>query len=215
MKKTTYILTLFLILGSNEICKSQIIEKDNYPVSNDMIRENVNSTKIDSFYALDQSWFSNDELKETLIIELATDYHKFFIFHLKNDKIPIKIMKELIIYTTDGKSSYIPVNDSVKLILVKKFIDKSTKVAREYFISSKGHQLGESVDKALELYGKPDSEKELTPYKILKWEYDADPKFLEIEGGNRKYAKESFGYQLTMIYENGKLVGRIIFDDIP
>lgn len=215
MKKESLILTIVLILTVCNICKSQIIEKDNYPISNDMIRENSNSIKIDSFYSLDQSWFSNNELKETLIIELATDYHKYFVFHFKSDRIPIEIMKELIIYTTDGKSSYIPVNDSIKLKLVKKFIDKSQKVSKEYFISSKGHYIGEREQKGLELYGKPDSEKEINQYKILKWEYDADPNYIEEETGNGKYALESFGYEITMIYENGELIGRIIFDDIP
>ena len=215
MKKSTYIIALILIFGSINIIKSQIIEKDSYPITWHMIRDNPKSMKIDACYTIDQSWFWNDELNETLIFDLATDYHRFLTFHFNNSRIPHPILQRLNIYTTDGKSAYVSVTDSVKKVMTPAFIEKSSKVSTEYFISSKGHELGESEKKGIDLYGKPDFVDEMNHYRILKWEYDGDPKYLEREAMDGKYALDSFGYSITMIYENGKLVGRIIFDDIP
>jgi len=60
---------------------------DDYPVTNEMLIDktsNNSSYKKQSgqTYSYDKAWFGNDTLKQTLVFELYTDYHRmvFIIF---------------------------------------------------------------------------------------------------------------------------------------
>ncbi len=215
MGKSRNIVLTFLIFGIIFLSDAQIIKIDTYPVSKEMLKDNINSNNIGDVYTLDQVWFTNDTLNETIIFELDTDYHRFITYHFKNDQIPTSILKEIVIYTKDGKSSNIPISDSLKTNYLPKLVGSSTKIDSKYFLSELGHYLGENKDLSMELYGKPNSISKIDEYKILRWNFEADPNYIGSESKIQRYALGSFGYELTMIYVNGKLIGRIIMDDIP
>lgn len=59
---------------------------DDYPVTNEMLIDktsNNSSYKKQSgqTYSYDKAWFGNDTLKQTLVFELYTDYHRMVIYH--------------------------------------------------------------------------------------------------------------------------------------
>lgn len=67
---------------------------DDYPVTNEMLVDktsNNSSYKKQSgqTYSYDKAWFGNDTLKQTLVFEHYTDYHRMVIYHFYTNDIQL------------------------------------------------------------------------------------------------------------------------------
>ncbi len=201
---------------------------DDYPVTNDMISDlykDNEDLKIKSgqIFSLDKAWYTNDTLKQTLVFELYTDYHRLTIFHFQNTDIPTGIIKRMELDIS--KSKFDNVFDTAsyqqKETFFNGFIKSSKHLNQIYFTTNKGFKLSDSKDKVISFYGKPDKVNVDNGIECYEWdfygEYNPGGEFVhneKIDLKGKPVAKSSFGYQLIMYFRNNMLIGLIMHNDI-
>lgn len=96
------------------------------------------------------------------------------------------------------------------------FLKQTTKISSAYFTSDKGFKLGDTKQKAIDIYGTPDKQSMNVGIEKLEWEFFGDTFYngkTDLKG--KPLAKDSFGHQIVMYFKNRKLIGQILHNDIP
>jgi hypothetical protein len=191
-------------------------EVDDYPVTPNMLTCNDNSSacniKYKDIISVDKVWFTNDTLKQSLVFEMYTDGFRVAIFHFRNNSIPTELIKKMYLSTADGELA----SDKQKLENFKGFIPLARKINSSYFTSYKGFKLGDSKEKVIKVYGKPDAIKSKNGFEEYEWDFIGDILYDGKEKLKRnRLAKDNYGHQSTMYFKNNKLVGLLLYNDIP
>ncbi len=210
-----------VIQGSVETSKElteqlQKFEVDDFPVTDEMfVQEKSESSarkiKSEDLSSYDKVWFSNDTLKQNLIFELYTDYHRLVTYCFYNDQIPTDIIQRIELHTSNNEIAGI----EQKSKAMNGLLSQATVIPSNYFTTHKGFQLGSPKQKAIETYGQPDKEFKQNEVKILEWNFKGDIIDDEKFPNNKPVAMRSYGHQITMYFAKEKLVGLILFNDIP
>ncbi|MDL2313104.1 hypothetical protein LJC68_09535 [Bacteroidales bacterium OttesenSCG-928-B11] len=190
---------------------------DDYPVTNEMLADkasNNSSYKKQSgqTFSCDKAWFSNDTLKQTLVFELYTDYHRFVTYHFLDNDIPTDLINRMELHIGGGELA----SDKQKLKDFSGFLKQTTKINSSCFITDKGFRLGSTKQKAVETYGNPDKQTITDGIEKLEWLFIGDASYdakADLKG--KPLAANSFGHQILMYFRNGKLIGQILHNDIP
>ena len=185
---------------------------DNYPVTDEMLGPNAHNRNSGEIFDVEGAWFSNDTLKQTLVFVLYTDYHRLVTYHFLNNDIPAGIINRMELHTADGELA----SNKLKQKYFKGFLTQTIKIGKSYFKTCKGFKLGDSKEKALGVYSKPDKAKIENGIERNEWDFIGD--ILYDGKTNRKgkpLAEDSFGHQATMFFRNNKLIGLILHNDIP
>jgi hypothetical protein len=174
------------------------ISVDDYPVTNSMFK----SAKYleEPLLRFDGVWFSCGN--QTLAFALYTDYHRYAIFHFRDDLIPVDLIDKMELNKLFPYTDLADLN--LKIELFPKVFPKINEVGSSYFISKKGFQLDDSKTKAIEEYGQPDSIKYDNGVEMLYWEFIGDTFYngtQDLDG--KPLAKNSFGHQVRMYFKNG------------
>lgn len=195
------------------------IDVDGYSVTNEMFstqRVNANSgfeKESGQTLSLDQVWFSNDILKQTLIFELYTDYHRLISYQFYNSDIPLDLIEEISLANKDREQADI----AQKLKDFSGFLKQAKNIDDSYFVTEKGIKLGDTKQKVLSIYGGVTHEKILDKgVEKLEWEFVGDEVYnskMDLKG--KPLAKNSFGHKVTMYFQKGKLIAQILFNEIP
>ncbi len=188
-------------------------EVDDYPITMDMLRKldrtngilKVTSGKTVTY---DKVWFTDSH--QTIVIELATDYHRFFTYHFLNEDVTDELMYDIEFHTVNGNLAA----DAQVKIDFSGFLDQSYKIDSKYFQSNKGIKLGINQQKAISTYGKPVSTSALKGIQKLEWSFYGDEEYLN-ESTEKPRAKDSFGHKIIMYFRKDKLIAQRIFNDIP
>ena len=191
---------------------------DDYPVTYEMMAEqkadNSSSYKKVSgkTQSLDKTWLTNDTLEQTLIFELYTDGYRLATYHFYNNDIPPELLDGIELHTFDGDIA----SNQQKQKDFKGFLKQSIKISPKYFTSDKGFKLGDSKQKILEVYGKPDKITTSRGIEKLEWNFIGDILYDGKEDLKGKpLAKDNYGHQAYLFFKNGKLIGQILRNDIP
>ena len=187
---------------------------DDYPVTNDMFGRDVNGReiKVGNIRSLDKVWFFNDTLNQVLVFELYTDNHRMGTYHFYKTGVPATLIKNIEFSTPDGDT----VSDERKIKNFKGFVSRAQKIAKSYFITNKGFKLGDRIDKAIKMYGKPGKVKKNNGIEEYYWEFAGDILYNGKTGLKGKpLATDSYGHQIRMFFKNKKLIGLIFLNDIP
>ncbi len=184
---------------------------DDYPVTDSML-STFDFTLMSGNISDDGgAWFSNKK-NEILVFLLATDYHRVETFHFLQTDIPDGLIQEMELF-------YRPSGELVSLEVKKKhfpnFIKQVRNIQPLYFTSVKGFRLGDSIAKAIRVYGQPDSIQTEKGVKKLYWKFFGEVFY---EGEDRKgkpVAKNNFGHQVTMFFRKDQLIAMILHNDIP
>lgn len=190
---------------------------DDYFVTNEMLLKQSEQTtyfKLNSgkTISLDKAWFSNDTIKQTLIFELATDYHRFVTYHILNNDIPIDIINRMGLHKDGGELA----SNKQKLKDFDGFLKQAKKINSLFFISTKGFRLGDRKQKAIDTYGKAHKHSNTDEIEKLEWEFVGDQFYdgiADLKG--KPLAENSFGHKFIMYFRNDKLIGQILFNEIP
>jgi hypothetical protein len=190
---------------------------DDYPVSNEMFADktsNNSSYKKQSgqTFSYDKKWFRNHTLKQILVFELYTDYHRLLIYKFLENDIPNDLIKRIELHLDNGKLA----TDEQKLKDFDGFLKQATKINSTYFITYKGFRLGDTKQKSIDIYGNPNKQTTTDGIERLEWifigENSSDNK-ADLKG--KSIAVNSFGHQIIMYFRNGKLIGQILHNEIP
>lgn len=189
---------------------------DDYSVTNKMLAANTSDNSLHKqsgqTFSYDKFWFSNDTLKQTLVFELYTDYHRMATFHFLNNDIPTDLIHRMELHIDSGE----PASEQQKLKDFDGYLKQTTKINSSYFITEKGFRLGDTKQKAIETYGKPDKQTITDGIEKLEWMFIGDTFYdgkTYLKG--KPLAENSFGHQVVMYFRNGKLTGQILYNDIP
>ena len=190
---------------------------DDYPVSNAMLSDktsNNSSYKKQSgqTYSYDKAWFSNDTLKQTLVFELYTEYHRMVTYHFYSKDIPSDLINRMELHIDGGELA----SEKQKLKDFDGFLKQTTKINSTYFTTDKGFRLGDTKQKAIDTYGNPDKKSISNGIEKFEWSFIGDTFYdgkADLKG--KPLAKDSFGHQIVMYFRNGKLIGQILHNDIP
>lgn len=216
MKYLLIILSAFLFVNS---CPAQTkISPDDYPVTNEMFKGNYGEKTSGEIVSLDKAWFTNDTLKQTLVFELYTDYHRLVIYQFYNDTIPGGLVDRVELNVETNPRSFGIASSNQKQRYFKGFIKSGNKISQRYFTTLKGFSLGDKNEKAINIYGKPDVQTVSDGFEKCEWKFKGD--ITQAETGiktksNKPIAKNSFGYSVTMFFKNEKLMAMIIHNAIP
>lgn len=202
---------------------------DDYPVTNEMLKDKTsnNSTylkQVGEVYSLEKAWFTNDRLKQTLVFQLYTDYHRMETYHFMNTDIPRSIVEKIELNTAENKPNYIfhGATFEQKINAFSGFIGLSERIDEKYFKTQKGIKLGADKAELIKIYDIPDSTLNEQTFVVLKWtftgEYNLTGDFASTETKDLKkktVAKDSFGHIVTAYLKDNKLVAQIIENHIP
>src|SRR5690606_22351955 len=139
-----------------------VITPDDFPITNNLLAKHK-----DAHPEGDHVWFTNTELKQTLVFELGTDHHRYKTYLFYNNIIPEDLLND------DWFSS--AQNTSNKVEVFKTYIKNATPVNKNYFTSLQGIELGQTKQQILALY--PYSPDEVTITEGLEkytWNFIGD-----------------------------------------
>jgi hypothetical protein len=190
---------------------------DDYPITNKMLEPKAHYRVSGEISDGEGSWFSNDTLNQTLVFVLYTDYHRLVTYHFLNSDIPAGIIKRMELHITkkDGGLGDLA-TDKQKQKYFKGFLTQTKKISKSYFTTSKGFKLGDSKEKMIEVYGKPDKSGMENGIEKCEWNFIGDTFYNDtIDLKGKPLAKNSFGHQTIMFFRDNKLIGLILHNDIP
>jgi hypothetical protein len=187
---------------------------DDYPLTDDMLGRDINGREIKSgdIISVDKVWFTNDTLKQTIVVDLYTDNFRMVEFHFQNQDIPKRLIEIMELHTNDGELA----SQQLKQKDYKGFITAATRISKTYFTTDKGFKLGDGRQKAINVYGIPDKESIEDGVEVLEWDFVGDILYDgETSLKGKPLAKDNYGHQTTMMFRNSKLIAIIFHNDIP
>lgn len=190
---------------------------DDYPITNAMLlRQSEHNPyfeiKSGKSISHDKAWFGNDTIMQTLVFELYTDYHRLVTYHFLNNDIPTDLINRMELHIEGGELA----SDKQKLKEFGGFLKQTTKINSPFFITDKGFRLGDTKQKVVRTYGNPDKQAITDGIEKLEWSFIGDAFYdgkTDLKG--QPLADNSFGHQVIMYFRNEKLIGQILFNDIP
>jgi hypothetical protein len=187
---------------------------DGYSFTDDMFDGNPNGIEIrqGDLTSKDEYWFTNEELKQTIVVELYTDNFRMTEFHFENNSVPKHLIEKIGLHTDAGEMA---TQQQIEKYF-HRFIDHATEANKKYFTTRKGLKLGDSREKILSMYGTPDSKIRQNNMEILEWHFTGDILYdgkTDLKG--KPLAKDSYGHHAMMFFRNRKLTAIIFTNDIP
>lgn len=178
--------------------KSPLLGVDDYQITNNRFRKAQQPER--PVFKFDAAYFCNNN--EVIAYKLYTDYFRAGIFHFYNDAVPEILLKELQLNKPLGKGQTV--------------VPKMNELHTDYFVSKKGFRLGDSKEKAVDIYKTPDIEETKDGIEHLKWTFIGDEVYdgsQDLKG--RPVAYQSYGHTVHMYFKNNKMVGHYLINDAP
>ena len=203
------------LVSNSDTLKSFVV--DDFPVTNKMLSDNTsnnssNKKQSGKTYSYGKAWFGNDSINQTILFDLYTDYHRMTTFLFYNNDIPIDLINRMELHIDNGEIA--PLKQKVQDL--GGFLKQSTKINSTFFTSYKGFKLGVTKQLAIGIYGEPDTKSMSDGIEKYEWDFTGDLFYdgkTDLKG--KTLAKDSFGNNVIMYFRNGKLIGQILFNDIP
>lgn len=187
---------------------------DDYPITEEMLRENKYNLSSGDLTNFEQLWFINDSLQQLIIITIGTDYYRMGVSHFYIHDA-LQLMDQLNL-NFQNKAH----NAATKKEIAKDwdgFVKQAKNTASAYFTSNKDIKLGDSLQKIIRIYGLADSTSTKNGITRCQWTYNGDTPvdWDSTLPAERPIAKNSFGHGIVMLFKDDKLVAQVLFNDIP
>lgn len=188
---------------------------DDFPVTDRMLTEHYCDTctlKSGELRSIEKVWFTNKVLRQTLVYQLYTDNFHEDVFLFSNDDIPAAIMDQMELY--DSTSNY--ASHQLRAKFFKGFLRFAIPTNKKYFVSKKSFAIGDSLWKAIKIYGEPDRRTLDHGVEVLQWEFEGENGYdgkKDLKG--KPLAADSFGLQITMCFRKERLIGLAFENAVP
>jgi hypothetical protein len=207
--------TLLCMSAAGQLHRPRTFAVDDFPVTDHMLTVRYCDTctlKSHELRSSEKVWFTNKALRQTLVYQLYTDNFHQDIFLFSNDDIPAAIMDHMELYDSTGNYA----SHRLRAKFFKGFLPFATPINRKYFVSEKGFVLGDSLQKAIKIYGKPDRRTLAHGVEVLEWEFEGENAYdgkKDLKG--KPLAADNFGLQITMCFRNERLIGVAFQNAVP
>ena len=185
---------------------------DFFPVTNEILKKYATKIKDGYQYTDEYVWFSNKATNQTLVFELYTDFHRLWAYNFLNDKVSTLLLNRMEVH--------IPEKQSTKYI--RDIISSANEIDLKYFTTNKGFKLSDKMEKAIQQYGKPDKKYKKDYFDIYEWNFIGDTHYESRTFHKQKtnlkdkpLARDSFGHQIILVFQNNQLVGMAFHNFIP
>ena len=188
---------------------------DDFPIPNDFLASapddigSIHEIEYKGLVSHERKWFTQPDKSETIAMELYTDKHRLRTHYFSNDDIPVDLINEMILHRSeDGEIA----SNSFKQEYFKDFISIAEIIDQKYFKSNKGFLIGNNLEMAMKIYGKPHEKSSLEGVDKLQWKFEGDTFGL---AGKENLVQDSFGHEVTMYFRNDLLIGMVLYNAIP
>ncbi|KFF02788.1 hypothetical protein [Chryseobacterium luteum] len=184
---------------------------DNYPVTDKMLGKPTANRPVTTSHLRSENtaWFTNDSLKQTLMFILFSDNSRIVTACFDNNNVPSELIKKKDFSDFSDHNNY-PSSEEDRLLYYKEFFSTAKKIDTKYFTSNMGFKIGDSKEKAIKKYGKPDSIRVVEGFDKYFW----NPAGAQITRQNVPEKdlllideKKQF---ITMYFKNNKLATMIL-----
>lgn len=165
--------------------------------------------KVGDYYTPEMMLFNNDSLNEALMVILYTDYFRAGFVHFNLMDIPEGLPQNCLVEQTMPEQKNIAAKQSAFIDLLQLGIA----MPPSFFISKAGFRLGDSLSKAIQFYGTPDSSYAEGAYKVCKWSFNGEL-LLNLHAGETVIAN-SYGQEVFMYFRKEQLVMYQILNAVP
>lgn len=180
----------------------KIIDGDDFNISDEKI--NDNRTKNSEYVH-----FSNNVLKQSLLLQLYTDNFRLKYILFNDTDIPKDLEKDI--------SNYY-INQGILGPKNEKKAEKRVEISKNLFTTVHGIHLGDSLDQIIKYKDLADSINNSDDGVIrYEWNYegDAEGRIIGKTKNRRPRIKNSFGQKTVMYFRDGKLLALAINNEIP
>jgi len=192
---------------------------DDYNIDDNWLVYDTIVNKSGDVYSQFINWFSNDTLKQTMVLEHVSGI-RYFISCFLNDDIPDEIIQGMSLSCKMEYGGFDSASFEQKKSSINGFIRSAKRIRQSIFISQKGISLGQEKSKAIQFYGKPDNIQKVGTFEKYQWTFigdwilkvypDSIPKYYK-----KPFAINSFGHKVIMYFKNEKLKALILENQIP
>ncbi len=128
---------------------------DNYPVTDKMLGNPTADRPVTTAHLRSENtaWFTNDSLQQTLMFILFSDNSRIVTACFDQNNVPGEVFSKR---DFSDNNNY-PASKEDRLLYYREFFSSAKKIDTKYFISNMGFKIGDSKEKAIKKYGKPDS----------------------------------------------------------
>ncbi len=190
---------------------------EDYPLDNAMIyekhKENYSQPSKTKGYSTSkfQYWFTNDTLQQTLIFEMYSDGRRHKTIHFDNNKTFVFFdqieLKTLVTHLDHKYPNRWKLNSHLK---------EAEKISSKYFCTDNRLKIGDSKNKALSIYGKPDNTNTQNEIEIFEWYFTGIGRWYDLQLINEKpLIVGNFLHKVSLYLKNDEIVGIILYNDIP
>lgn len=208
------ICTILLFSGISVIAfpQTKTITTDDFPITDEMLR-NHQDIVIDEIHSLDKVWFRNANTDEVLVIELGTDLYRNFIFYFDAKEVSDHFLKKLEFHTIIN-NAYMQIGINEKQATLSKFIYKAKIISPSYFNTKKEISMDSNKEVFVKAYGNPDKCEFEKTFEVCSWRFEGN---LGNSGSHpvKPLAENSFDYEVTGYFKEGKLKAMILYNAIP
>jgi hypothetical protein len=185
---------------------------DFFPVTNEMFKKYATKIKDGYQFTDEYVWFSNKATNQTLVFELYTDFHRLWAYNFLNDKVSTLLLTRMEVITPEKQSPK----------YISDLISSANEIDLRYFTTDKGFRLGDNMEKAIQQYGEPDKRYKKGLFYIYEWDFIGDIDYEsrtfhkeKINLKDKPLARDSFGHEIIMVFQNNQLVGMAFNNFIP
>ena len=166
---------------------------DGFPVTDEMFGPDINGREIVSggITSVDKVWFSNDTLKQSLVIELYKDNLRTESFLFYSGDIPEGMLRKMA-FPKVGLAELAGM--AQKRSYFEGFIQQARQIRANYFVTNKGFRLGMGEEEVTKVYGRPGKISKERGMQVWQWRF-AD-------------------HEATMFFQAGRLVGLMLHNDV-
>lgn len=191
------------------------IPPDTYPVTEDMLKNNKKKLIHRKIETSDQTWFTNKDLNQSLIIGIYTDYYLPYLIHFDNNHIGFAL-DYLPLYHRSNDDMLSPASLSMREKAIKPLLKQARHIEEKYFTSVKGVKLGHSFEKVCDILGQPDSTTNHPNTQTSYWKNRGDQIPQDIPKNYKKaIIKDSFDHEVICMFYHNKLATHIILNQVP
>jgi|SRR5688572_2377922 len=190
----------------------KLFDVDFFPVTDEMFKKYATTIKDGYQYTAEYVWFSHKATDQILVFELYTDFHHLWAYNFLDDKVSTLLLNRMEVHTPEKQSSK----------YISDLISSANEIDLKYFTTDKGFRLGDKVEKAIQQYDKPDKRYKKGHFDIYEWDFMGDIDYEsrtfhkeKINLKDKPLARNSFGHEIIMVFQNNQLVGMAFHNFIP